>query len=288
MKGKKLALVDYSNLFYRGANVHTELQHKGEFTGALYGFLKGLAGIIGQVSPSCVVVCKDSKPYARNDAFPAYKAGRAEVDPDRFAQLTKNHGHVTEFLKLIGCRVSEAKGFEADDLMAILAARHNYAFDDIVLVSNDSDLFQLLDQKNLSVYLGKGKYMDASKFFFDNPTLSSCASWVEVAALAGSHNGTPGIPRVGVKTAIKIVSDKAIRQKYESTLKEYRRQTRHNRHLCKLPYPPLRDRFKEVSMDRQGDATRYDEREVIRFLAMFGITLTKAMADAFEVIAKGD
>ena len=221
--GSRLLLVDYSNLFYRGSNAHADLSWKGKYTGGIYGFVNGLAHLVRQTQATRVVVCIDMKPYARTLDYPQYKHNRTlNDDEERLAALSQNREVVDTFLELIRCPKIGAQGFEADDVMAVLAKRHEYDHAEVILASNDNDLYQLLGQTNLSVYRGgKLGYYDSRKFFYDNPTLTDCQQWSEVVALAGGHNATPGIKGVGVKTAIKIVTDPAARQKHEEVLKDF-------------------------------------------------------------------
>lgn len=285
----RLLLVDYSNLFYRAGNVHRDLSWKGKFTGALYGFAVGLASLVDKTSATRVIVCKDEKPYARSEDYPKYKMNRpGNDDQERLEQLRMNQQAVDELLMILRCQAISRKGFEADDLMAVLAQRCEYDYDSIVIASNDSDLYQLLGQSNLSLYLGKKGFYDSRRFFNDYPKMVRCDQWPEVAAIAGGHNNTPGIRGIGPKTAMAIVTDNAIKEKHRARLDEHKRQIRLNQHLCRLPYPRLKERHHEIMIRSRGSFEQYNERHVTHFLTRFGIKMTMSMAYSFEAIARGN
>lgn len=290
MTVSRLLLIDYQNLYYRSAFSHKGLSHKGKSTAGLFGFIQGLSNLVGKIQPTRVVVCKDVKPYQRQLDFAQYKAGRLqEEDPKRLEEIRQNTKAIDDYLRLIRCDLIAKKGFEADDTVALLSQRHQHDYDEIVISSNDSDLYQLLDQQNLSLYLDSKKgFYDRRKFFLDFPEFTSCAQWVETAAIHGGHNGAKGIHGIGIKTAVKIVTNRAARQQHEEVLQQHKRQIRLNMHLCKLPYPPLVDQYQQIMMRARGSFDRYVERDVIRFLSRFGITFTAYMAQSAKTIARGN
>src|SRR3990167_3297360 len=80
---KKLLILDFLNLFYRGFYTHMDLSHRGIHTGGLFGFIQQLVSHCKEINPSNIVICSDTYPYFRNDDYGDYKQDRRKVDKDK-------------------------------------------------------------------------------------------------------------------------------------------------------------------------------------------------------------
>ncbi len=203
-KTKKLYLIDGANYVFRAYYAIRSLSSsKGQPTGALYGFTNMLLKLLREEEPDYVAVCLDTKePTFRDEIYPEYKANRKAPPDDLVAQFP----YVEPLVEALALPVVRKPGFEADDLIGTLAKR--FAADDleVVIVSGDKDLMQLVG-KNVSI-LDEMKELrvgpeDVKRRFGVGPRRV-----VDVLALAGDKSdNVPGVPGIGQKTASKLVAD---------------------------------------------------------------------------------
>lgn len=273
-----LLCVDLSYQTYRAAAAHSNLTSGRHFTGGLYGFMSTVSKMIRETDATDLIVCCDSKPYRRSEEFPEYKAWRKKAQDPALADLQKETmKHVREVLEGLGVAMWSVPGFESDDLIAHAVTRNRHRFGRIVAGSNDSDLFQHLDISNFSIYV---------KDIADVWTLDKLrqvhgvtpAEFMHATALAGTHNDLPGIPRVGLATAIKALRDPALMRKHRATHAEL---IDRNLKLIKLPHADLPW---DTAIPRHGRI--YDDRKLYRLLSRFDIETTLSMVNAFNQVLK--
>jgi 5'-3' exonuclease len=162
--------------------------------------------------PARLVACWDNdwRPAFRVEAVPSYKAHRLAADgasEDTPPALVPQVPVIEEVLRAAGVAVAGQPGFEADDVMATLAARSDGPVD---VVTGDRDLFQLVDDARAVrvVYTVRGlQNMDiideaAVTAKYDIPG----RAYADFAALRGDpSDGLPGVPGVGEKTAAALI-----------------------------------------------------------------------------------
>ncbi|WP_298253050.1 DNA polymerase I [uncultured Arthrobacter sp.] len=177
----------------------------GQHTNAVYGFTAMLINLIKDQQPSHVAVAFDlDTPTFRSEEYTEYKAGRSRT-PEEF------HGQVDLIIKVMeAMRIPTLSmdGYEADDILATLAARAAEAGWDVQVVSGDRDAFQLVNDRVTVLYPKQGvtniPQMDAGAIeekYFVPPHQYS-----DLAALVGeSADNLPGVPGVGPKTAAKWI-----------------------------------------------------------------------------------
>jgi len=205
MKKKTLLLVDFNNLLYRSVFAHQGLSHGGTFTGGVYGFIDMVSSTANRYGCGRIVVCHDNKPYLRSKFYPEYKADRikSSIDDDGLMQVAIARKQILKFIKRFKIPTAQGIGMEADDMIGEFC-KFSEAFQNIIIMSNDSDLYQLLNGR---VFLAKtGGLYGIKDFFTDWPNISP-EDWPRCVALKGSHNGVAGIKGVGDKTAYKVVSE---------------------------------------------------------------------------------
>lgn len=198
-------LVDGNNLAFRVYFTHKYLRSGNQFTGAIYGALMTMQKLKQQFPDERIIVCWDSRESPRKQLTPSYKSGRVQNN-DRikvFEQMPK----IREIFTTLGIINVETNGLEADDLLAILSKTYEKKS---ILISNDSDLFQLLNRKCyiLDVTSNKKYTVESfSKEYGISPNL-----WDIVLAIAGkSSNNIPGVHGVGFRTAIKFLMGQKVR-----------------------------------------------------------------------------
>ncbi len=195
-------LLDASSYIHRAFHAIRNLSTSdGVPTGAVYGFVQMLLKVMKEAEPSHLAVVYDAKgPTFRHKLYPEYKANRPPLDPALKTQLPL----VRQVVTALNLPAVEVEGYEADDLMATLAARARGAGFKVVLVSGDKDLLQLL---------GPGVSMwDTMKGVRLGPKEVAAKlgvapeQVVDFMALTGdTSDNVPGVPGVGPKTAAKLI-----------------------------------------------------------------------------------
>ena len=273
---RKLLEVDYSNLLYRQTSVHRRLSHDDVFTGGLYGFLDGITAGIKKVGATDIVICKDVKPYRRQEAYPGYKAGRSEkADPELRELYLASLPFVDELIRLLQLPTLAIPGFEADDLIGAVLRSYSSRFDLIVAQSTDADLMTLLGHKNFRIMKAAkdplvGLEELAGMMFGATPEEYHMA-----LALSGTHNAVEGISGIGPVKAMAAVRDPVrLRQLKSDNPGVFER----NMELIRLPHPELQG----VRLPpRPG---KFDLRGLYRFAARFDINIRPDMQAALEQV----
>ena len=139
---KTLYLIDGSAYIYRAFFALPAMNNsKGLQTNAILGFTTMLLKIIREKKPDGLVVAFDEKgPTLRHAEFTAYKAQRPPMPDGMSAQIPYIH-RVVDALNIPAVRQA---GHEADDLIGTLAHQAEQAGFDVVIVTGDKDMFQLL------------------------------------------------------------------------------------------------------------------------------------------------
>ena len=198
-----LYLIDGSAYIYRAFFALPALNNsKGLQTNAVYGFTTTLMKIIREHQPhGLAVVFDEAGPTLRHEAYQAYKAQRPPMPEGMSAQIPFIH-RVVEALNI---PVVREAGYEADDLIGTLAVQAERAEYDVVIVTGDKDMFQLLTPHVRIYDPVKSKWVGEAEClerFGVEP-----ARVVEVMGLMGdSTDNIPGVKGIGEKTATKLIA----------------------------------------------------------------------------------
>lgn len=197
---KKFYLIDGNGYIHRAYHALPPLTTStGEEVGAVYGFIRMLNKIARQ-KPDYIVVCFDyPAPTFRHREFVEYKATRKEIEPPLRGQipLTK------EIVKAMNMPSFEKEGYEADDLIAILAKKFSQDIQ-IIIVTGDKDMLQLVNDRTFvfnehkNIFYNRDKIKE--KYSVEPEQLP------DVFGLAGDPiDNIPGVSGIGEKTAIKLI-----------------------------------------------------------------------------------
>jgi DNA polymerase-1 len=204
---RKLLLLDGHSLAYRAffALPETLATTSGQVTNAVYGFTAMLIKLLGDERPAGVAVCFDrGRPAFRHDRYEEYKANRRE-QPDT---LREQFGLIREVLEKLRITVIELEGYEADDLLATLAKRATEEGDEVVIVSGDRDILQLVGGPVTATMTRRG-ISDMLRYDADAVKERygvTPEQWTDYVALKGeTSDNLPGVPGIGDKTAAKLI-----------------------------------------------------------------------------------
>ena len=208
---KKLLLIDGSNIMFRAyyatAYSGNLMQNsKGEYTNAVFGLANMLNLILTEDFTHVLVAFDKGKATFRHKDYEDYKAGRKAMPEEFKSQLPK----IREIVERLGFFQYEREDVEADDIIATMAARYYDVFDEIEIISNDKDLFQLLNDK-VTIRLSKRGIKPEQSYTADTLMEELEITPAQIPDLKGlmgdSSDNLPGIPGVGEKTALKLLKE---------------------------------------------------------------------------------
>lgn len=206
---QRLFLIDGSALAYRSyfAFIRNPLYtSKGENTSAIFGFTTTLLELLRNEQPELLAVVFDTpEPTFRHNKYRAYKATREKMPEEMSPQLPR----IKEIVAALNIPIIEVPGYEADDVMGTLARQAAAQGIETYLVTADKDFMQLVSDRiriyNLRKNGGEREILDPAgvqKKFGVQPE-----QVVEVLALMGdASDNIPGVPQIGEKTAIKLIT----------------------------------------------------------------------------------
>ena len=200
---EKLYIIDGTAVIYRSFYAFKNrplINSKGENTSAIFGFLRTIISIIEKFNPKYFAITFDEKgPTFRHKRYPEYKATRDKMPEELIEQLEP----IQNLVKSAGVPHLSLPGFEADDIIGTLAQKFSDNCD-VVIVSGDKDFYQLVNDNVTLFDLSKDKYIDKEEVKEKFGTTPDKV--IDILALTGdSADNIPGIPKVGIKTAIKLM-----------------------------------------------------------------------------------
>src|ERR1700761_5262883 len=202
-------LLDTASLYYRAFYGMPETA--GTPVNAIRGLLDAIARLVRDHQPERLVACLDAdwRPAFRTAAIPGYKAHRAEPDGSEQTPpgLAVQIPLITQVLIAAGIALAEPDGYEADDVIATLAAR---AAQPVDVVTGDRDLFQLVDDKRqvrvLYTVKGLGKLDPVTEAEVGRKYDIPGDRYADFAVLRGDpSDGLSGVPGIGEKTASALI-----------------------------------------------------------------------------------
>ena len=284
-------LVDGNSLTYRAFfALPPELATaSGQVTNAVFGFTSMLLNLVRDHRPDQVVITFDRpEPTFRHQQLDTYKATRSAT-PDI---LREQMGLVRQVVTTLGLPIAEIAGWEADDVIATLTDQAVDHGDDVIIVTGDRDSYQLVSDPHVRVLYNKRGVSDYA--LYDEAGILQRTGvrpdqYVHYAALRGdSSDNLPGVPKVGEKTAAKLINtygdlDGIFAHTAEQTpalrknLEEHEGLARTNAQLMALVHDvPLEQSIVDLA---RGDV------DVDAVLALFGLlefpTLVPRLAEAW-------
>ena len=211
MAEKTLLLLDSFALAFRMFYAYSQnplVNSKGEEVSMMHGYWGAVLRILAKHKPTHFAIARDvahTKTF-RHELYPDYKANRGPMPEEMAAQMPL----LCESLEASGIPLLSEPGYEADDVMASAAeAAVNAGFDHVVIISKDKDMSQIVTDKIHLFHLEKGA--DGIDFG-PQEVLEKYGIPPEkirdyLALMGDSSDNVPGVPKVGPKTAIQLLTE---------------------------------------------------------------------------------
>ena len=204
----KIILLDGNSLSYRAFYAMPALKNKkGLYTNSVYGFTLMLERILEDTKPKYALVAFDKgKETFRHKSYEAYKGTRDKTP----TELVEQFGYVRELIESYGIKYEEHFDYEADDIIGSYAKIAEKAGLEVIIVSGDKDLTQLASD-NITVYYTKRGVTEIDYYtpeFINEKYGLTPQQIIDMKGLMGDKSDNiPGIPGVGEKTAIKLLTE---------------------------------------------------------------------------------
>lgn len=241
LKSKKLYLIDGTALAYRSyfAFIRNPLiNSKGQNTSGVYGFTNSMLRLLNQEMPDYVACIFDTKaPTFRHLQYAEYKATREKMPEEMAEQLPR----IRDIVEVLRIPMIEKEGFEADDVIGTLAKQGERAGMDVIMVTGDKDMMQLVSPSVKMLILGRNASDDKGDVFGPDEVKEKMGVLPEriidlLGLMGDSSDNVPGVPGVGPKTALQLIesygslenvldrAEEVTREKLKESLIQYRDQ----------------------------------------------------------------
>jgi len=276
-----LYLIDGSSYIYRAYYAIRHLSSpQGHPTNAIYGFIQMLLKLLKDHQPKHLAVVFDAgRVTFRTEIYPEYKANRAAMPDDLRMQMEP----IRQVVRAFNIATLELPGYEADDIIGALSRRFADQGGEVVVVTGDKDLMQVVSDRITLLDTMKDKrsgIAEVQERFGVTPELVP-----DILGLAGdSSDNIPGVPGIGEKTAIKLISEfgtlenlleraDEVKGKNGEKLREFREQALLSRRLATIEYNlPLELKLEELA------AREPDQESLNAFFREYGFnTLIKEL-----------
>ena len=200
-------IIDGNSLMHRAFHALPPLSNAdGVYTNAVFGFLSMLFKVVGDEQPRYLAVAFDLHgPTFRHKDYSEYKAGRKPTAPE----LRPQFDLVRECLEKMGVKILTCPTFEADDILGTFARRCEEAGIPALLVTGDRDSMQLVTKTSNVLYTRRG-VSDVVRYTPEKVLEDFGVTPAQIPDLKGlmgdASDNIPGIPGIGEKTAIKLLS----------------------------------------------------------------------------------
>ncbi|NBB76209.1 MAG: DNA polymerase I, partial [Bacteroidetes bacterium] len=204
MGNETIYVIDGSAYIYRAYHAIAPLTNsKGLPTNAVYGFVNMLRKLINEKRPEYVCVAFDSRgPVFRHELYSDYKANRPPMPEDLVPQIP----YIKSLINGFNIVLLEEQQYEADDIIASLAVQMGEKGHDVVIVSGDKDLLQLVTDKVVMWDPMKDQKMTPE--IVEEKYGVRITQLLDYFALIGdSSDNVPGVPGIGPKTATRLISE---------------------------------------------------------------------------------
>jgi DNA polymerase I len=270
----KLLIVDGHAIIHRAYHSIPNLTSNGQPVNALYGFYSMLLSAISQLKPKYLIVCLDSPgPTFRQSEFVGYRAKRKAPDHDLISQLPL----LESTLRDSQIKTFSMGGYEADDLIATVVkkASKKKFIDEIIIITGDKDLMQLVDSKTSLLVPLRG--LSETKLFRPHDVVEKLGvkpnQVVDLKALMGDMSDNyPGVAGVGPKAATDLLTQYqnlnniyAHLDEIKPAIKEKLIKEKDNAYLSQK----LADLIKDIPIDVKMSESRWNANIISHLTSLF-------------------
>jgi DNA polymerase-1 len=283
---KRLFLIDGSSYIFRAFFAIRGLSSsKGIPTNAAFGFTSMLLKVLRDHKPDGIAVVFDAKgPTFRTKLYPDYKAHRPSTPPDLAAQIP----YIKKIVEGFRIPALEKEGYEADDVIGTVAKKAEQDGLEVVIVTGDKDLLQLVSDKVTFLDTMKNSHKGLREVKERFGVLPERLP--DIMGLSGdSIDNIPGVPGIGEKTAVDLikrfgsldsllhrlegVDDKELKKKTKEQIRAHRDQAILSRNLATIDTEvPLEIRWDDFLLSPPDEETLralFKELEFHKFLQDF-------------------
>lgn len=275
---KTVVLVDGYGLIFRAYHAipPSLATTSGEQTNAIFGFTSMLLDVLKTRQPDYAIIALEGGHTFRHELFADYKGTRTDMPEDLRQQI----GRVTQLIQVLGIPIHQRERYEADDVIGSLSRSLAEAGLQVIVVTGDSDLLQLVDENVLVVLPGARRFGDVREF--DNAAVLERYGFgpelvPDYKGLVGdTSDNIPGVPGIGEKTAKALIEkfgplediiahiDEVTPTRARNALGENAEQAIQSKHLATI----VRDLDIDVDLDaaRVGNFDREEVAELFREL----------------------
>ena len=283
---KKILVIDGNSIINRAFYGIRILSTKGgKYTNAIYGMVNMISKQLDAIKPDYCAVAFDVKhPTFRHEMYEGYKAGRHPTPPELLSQFPD----AKECLTLMGIKVLELPGWEADDIQGTIAKMAHLEKDaESYILSGDRDLLQLIDDKVTVLLATNNDTLRMQREQFVEKYAVEPELFVDMKALMGdSSDNIPGVAGVGEKTAAGLIQnfgrlediyqnidDKRITKGVREKLLKDEKNAYLSRELAKIDvHAPINITLDDIQyrgFDKGGLYKKFSELELNSFITKF-------------------
>ena len=283
---KKILVIDGNSIINRAFyGIRLLTTKSGKFTNAIYGTVNMITRQLEAIKPDYCAVAFDVKhPTFRHEMFDSYKAGRSPTPPELLSQFAD----AKECLTLMGIKVLELPGWEADDIQGTIARlAHTEPDTESYVLSGDRDLLQLIDDKTTVLLATNTDTVPMHREEFMAKYGIEPSLFVNMKALMGdSSDNIPGVAGVGEKTAANLIQnfgalediynnieDKRITKGVREKLQRDKENAYLSRKLAEIDvHAPIGVTLEDIAykgFDKVGLYKKFSELELNSFITKF-------------------
>lgn len=290
---KKAVILDTSAMIYRAHFALMGMRNsKGQSTGATYGFINTIEGMLKELNPDFLVACLDVKrsELKRAEDLESYKAHRESMPEELVGQLD----NIMEVLDNYNIPKYKVIGYEADDVISTLATKFSQDKEEeieVYVVTGDKDLSQLVNDKINIALLGKG---DKNSMFKYIKTDEDVVEYLGVTPnkipdlfglMGDASDGIPGVQGIGPKTGVKLINEfgslegiyeniDKLKGKQKENLETYKESAFLSRKLATV--------HKDVDVEYDKEKLKIEDKNLEKLLEMYKKLEFKKFAEKIE------
>ncbi|MFB7817093.1 DNA polymerase I [Paenibacillus chitinolyticus] len=288
---EKLIVIDGNSIASRAFYALPLLSNSaGLHTNAVYGFTTMLLKLIEEEKPTHFLVAFDAgKVTFRHKDYTEYKGGRAKTPPE----LSEQFPLIKELMSAFGIRQFELEGYEADDIIGTLTKSAEQEGKDVLVVTGDKDMLQLVSDRVTVAVTRKG-ISEVDRY--DPAEIQAKyglvpAQIIDLKGLMGdSSDNIPGIPGVGEKTALKLLHEYGsvesvlehadeMKGKMKEKVRDHADSARMSKEIATI--------YREVPMDTDWSGLAFSGFETPELAAMFRKLEFKSLLERLDFSGAG-